>query len=252
MEIFGIPVALIVIVVIWVCSNYAEKQQKEKKEIAKKWDAIVIGMGVEDVFERLGKPNRVVEMGAQEAWGYGPNSSDGEIMFVEGEIVGFQKPSCTLNVSVGQSSETVTANPSGEQSSDSDSADVSDGQSSNTNIMSINIEFYAPNGLHDLDKTIISYFDSLGYRIKVQQPPVLEFTRGSQWSCFYRSDIRSYYTDVIVRIGNKTEQGTRITVDFEVFTWKAATTKADAEVLEAEGSGLENRLKYCTEFVQVK
>lgn len=147
-------------------------------------------------------------------------------------------------------SETDTDNPSGEQASDSDSADVSDGQSSNTNTMSVNIEFYAPNGLHDLDKTIISYFAFLGYRIKVQQPPLLAFTRGSQWSCFYRSDIRSYYTDVIVRIGNKTEQGTRIRVDFEVFTCKAATTKADAVVLEAEGSGLENRLKYCTEFIQ--
>lgn len=100
MEIFGIPVVLIFIFVILIWSDYAQKQQKEKEELAKKWDAISTGMIKEDVFGRLGKPNRVVEMGAQEAWGYGPSKSDGEIAFIEGRVVGFQKPSCTLNVTV--------------------------------------------------------------------------------------------------------------------------------------------------------
>src|SRR4030066_1030335 len=98
MEIFGIPVFIIFICVIWAWSNYTDQQKKDneqiakkwgkvKKEIAEKWDAITIGMSIEDVFEKLGKPNRVVEMGAQEeAWGYGPNSSYVEIMFIEGRI----------------------------------------------------------------------------------------------------------------------------------------------------------------------
>jgi len=99
MEIFGIPVFIIFLIVIWACSNYSNQQQKEKEQIAKKWDAITTGMCREEVLDRLGKPNRLVEMGAQEAWGYGPNSSDGEIVFVEDRVAGFQKPSCTINVS---------------------------------------------------------------------------------------------------------------------------------------------------------
>ncbi len=100
MEIFGIPVFIIFLIVVWVCSNYSNQQQKEREQIARKWNSIATGMSREEVLRRLGKPNRLVEMGAQEAWGYGPNISDGQIFFVEDIVVGFQKPSCTVNVSV--------------------------------------------------------------------------------------------------------------------------------------------------------
>ena len=103
MEILGIPVFIIFIIVIWVCStlsDYSDQLQKEKEQIAKKWDAIATGMTKKEVLRRLGKPIRLVEMGVQEAWGYGPNSSDGEIFFIDEQVVGFQKPSCMVNVSV--------------------------------------------------------------------------------------------------------------------------------------------------------
>ena len=126
MEILGIPVVVIVMALIWAASSYSGEQEKERKRIAERWDAITVGMGAEDVFARLGKPNRVVKMGAEEAWGYGPNRSDGEILFVEGRVVGYQKPFCTLNVYSEQSAEKDAAAASNSQSAEND-ADASDG-----------------------------------------------------------------------------------------------------------------------------
>lgn len=124
MEIFGIPVFFIFLFVIAILQDYAQKQEKQKEEatqklraiieeITQRWDAITVGMSVGDVLELLGKPSRIVKMGTQEAWGYGPNSSDGEILFIDGRVVGFQKPSCTLNVCSGQSAEASTSDISG-------------------------------------------------------------------------------------------------------------------------------------------
>jgi hypothetical protein len=131
MEIFGIPVIFVVLFAILVLKNYAQEQQKEKEEITQKWDAINIGMGVKDVFEQLGKPNRVAKMGVQEAWGYGPNRSDGEIMFVEGRVVGYQKPSCTVDVYAGQSPETVTSDVCDGSAPEMDTNNTTNGQSHN-------------------------------------------------------------------------------------------------------------------------
>ncbi len=100
MSIFGIPVFVLFLIAIWAWESYSDQQQKEKKQIARKWNAIAIGMSKEDVLRRLGKPNRLVEIGVQKAWGYGPDNSDGLIFFVEDQVVGFQKPSCTIDVSV--------------------------------------------------------------------------------------------------------------------------------------------------------
>lgn len=129
MEIFGIPIFIIVLFAIMILNNYAQEQKKQKEEITHKWDAITIGMDVKDVFERLGKPNRVVKMGVQEAWGYGPNKSDGEIMFVEGKVIGYQKPSCTVNVSAGQSPESPVADVCDDPSHKTDTADTTNGKS---------------------------------------------------------------------------------------------------------------------------
>jgi hypothetical protein len=100
MEILGIPLFIIFLIVIRALSEYSDQQQKEKEQIANRWDAIAPGMTKREVLRRLGKPNRLVQVGAQEAWGYGPNSSDGEIFFVDEQVVGFQKPSSTVNISV--------------------------------------------------------------------------------------------------------------------------------------------------------
>ena len=130
METFGIPVVVIVMALMWACSSYADQQRRENEQIAERWDAITIGMGVKDVFQILGRPNWVVKMGAEEAWGYGPDKSDGEILFVEGRVVGYQRPSCTVNVSAGQSAEADTADVRDGQSAEKNAADTSDGEPS--------------------------------------------------------------------------------------------------------------------------
>jgi len=93
MEIFGIPVVLIILLVIWALSDFAEKQQKEKKEIAKKWDIVTTGMSKDEVLRRLGKPHRVWQAGSAEIWCYGPTDSDGQIRFLNEKVIGYQKPS---------------------------------------------------------------------------------------------------------------------------------------------------------------
>ncbi len=92
MEIFGIPVALIVIGVILVFSNYAEEQQKKNEQIAKKWDAIYIGMTKDEVIMSLGKPHREWQAGEAEILGFGPSDSDGQIRFLTGKVIAYQKP----------------------------------------------------------------------------------------------------------------------------------------------------------------
>ena len=90
MEIFGIPVILIILFIVWVLEN----KHNEKKEAARKWDSIAIGMDTNEVIRGidLGKPHRVWKAGAAEIWGYGPNDSDGVIRFLNGKVIAFQKP----------------------------------------------------------------------------------------------------------------------------------------------------------------
>lgn len=100
MEIFGIPVFLILLIAFWAWSSYSDEQQKTAEQITRKWNSIAKGMSRDEVLQKLGKPNRLAEKGIQEIWGYGPNNSDGLIFFIEDQVVGFQKPSCTANVTV--------------------------------------------------------------------------------------------------------------------------------------------------------
>jgi len=55
MEIFGIPVILIILFIVWVLEN----KHNEKKEAARKWDSIAIGMDTNEVISGigLGKPH---------------------------------------------------------------------------------------------------------------------------------------------------------------------------------------------------
>jgi len=92
MEIFGIPVFLIIIFVIAIWSDYSQKKQKEKKETAKKWGTISIGITKDVVIRRLGKPYRFWQAGEAEIWGYGPSDSDGQIRFLGEKVVVYQKP----------------------------------------------------------------------------------------------------------------------------------------------------------------
>ena len=92
MEIFGIPIFFIILGLIWVLADNAEKQQKEKEETARKWGAIRIGIGKDAVIRRLGKPHQVWQAGEAEIWGYGPSDSDGQIKFLSGKIIDYKKP----------------------------------------------------------------------------------------------------------------------------------------------------------------
>ena len=92
MEIFGFPVILIVVFVIAILVDNAEKQKKQKEEVAKKWDLIANGMSREEVTKRLGNPHRAWQAGTAEIWGYGPTDSDGEIKFINGKVIAYQKP----------------------------------------------------------------------------------------------------------------------------------------------------------------
>ena len=92
MEIFGIPIFFIILMIIWACAQNAQNKQEEKEETAKKWDTITIGMTKNAVIRRLGKPHRVWQAGEAEILDYGPSDSDGQIRFLSGKVIAYQKP----------------------------------------------------------------------------------------------------------------------------------------------------------------
>jgi len=92
MEIFGIPIFLIILF-IWVfASEYTKEKQKKKEETERIWSAITTGVDRDEVIRKLGKPHRVWKAGVAEIWGYGPNDSDGVIRFLNGKVMAYQKP----------------------------------------------------------------------------------------------------------------------------------------------------------------
>lgn len=93
MKLFGIPIGIIIIFIIWAIVNQYEENKKKKKQALQKWDTITTGMSKDEVIGKLGKPHRVLQVGMQEAWGFGPTDSDGAIMFVDGKITAYRKPS---------------------------------------------------------------------------------------------------------------------------------------------------------------
>lgn len=109
--------------------------------------------------------------------------------------------------------------------------------------LKVHVGFHVPNGLTDLEKTIIVHFSSQGYHLLRQSPNEWVFKRGQKWATLFRNDIRAYYTEAKVGIGNETEQGTWVSVDFEAYTFMAITTGGDAAVLEAEGRQLESKIR---------
>jgi len=93
MEIFGIPIVIIIAFLFLTLCRYSEDQQKKKQEVAKKLDMVTTGMSKDEVLRILGKPHRVWQAGAAEIWVYGPTDSDGQIRFLNEKVIGYQKPS---------------------------------------------------------------------------------------------------------------------------------------------------------------
>lgn len=92
MEIFGIPVLFIIFIAYLAWANYTEQEKKKKEESTKKWGAIHIGMVKDEVIRSLGKPHREWQAGEAEILGFGPSDSDGQITFLSGKVIAYQKP----------------------------------------------------------------------------------------------------------------------------------------------------------------
>jgi hypothetical protein len=87
----GLLIIIVIILIVFLGSQY-EESKKKKEQTIQKWDTITTGMSKDEVIRELGKPNRVLQVDTQEAWGYGPSDSDGVIMFVDDKIIAYRKP----------------------------------------------------------------------------------------------------------------------------------------------------------------
>ncbi|OHB62199.1 MAG: hypothetical protein A2167_01855 [Planctomycetes bacterium RBG_13_46_10] len=93
MELLGIPIVPIIIIIWILLSNYTEEQKKEKEKISKKWDNITTGMSETEVIGKLGQPHRIWRAGAAEIWVYGSSDSNGQIRFLDGKIIAYERSS---------------------------------------------------------------------------------------------------------------------------------------------------------------
>lgn len=94
-----------------------------------------------------------------------------------------------------------------------------------------------------ISEAVLRHFASLGYRLTAESADYYLFERGSKLSAFWRFDIRSYSTKLVVRVGEETESTLWISCDFDVWAPATIITGGDVAVLEAEGRGLESRLR---------
>jgi hypothetical protein len=81
---------------LMVVANYYENAEKEKREqrtrAAKQWNGVSVGLTKPLVRSLLGEPHKILQLGEQEIWGYGPTDQDGTILFIDGKVVGYSKP----------------------------------------------------------------------------------------------------------------------------------------------------------------
>ena len=92
-------------------------------------------------------------------------------------------------------------------------------------------------------EAVLSHFGTLGYGLGVESPDYWLFERGSKLATLWRFDITAYSPKLVVRVAKETESTLWISRDFDVWTLATVTTGGDAGVLEAEGRGLESRLR---------
>jgi hypothetical protein len=98
-------------------------------------------------------------------------------------------------------------------------------------------------GNRDFGGSIAKHFSSLGYRLVEQAPNEWVFRRGNKLAALWRFNIRAYHTTLRVRAAPEPNGDTRVSCDWEVWTFMNLTTGADVSTLEAEGRQLESVLR---------
>lgn len=98
-------------------------------------------------------------------------------------------------------------------------------------------------GNRDISGRIIEHFSGLGYRLAQQNSNEWLFRRGNKLAALWRFDIRAYATTLRVRAAPESNDATRVSCDWEVWTFMSFTTGADTTTLEAEGRQLESALR---------
>lgn len=95
----------------------------------------------------------------------------------------------------------------------------------------------------DVEGSIAEHFARLGYRLDKKAPDEWIFRRGSKIASLWRFDIRTYATTLRVRSVPESKGSTRVSCDWEVWTFATPTRETDVTTLEAEGRQLKSLLR---------
>lgn len=94
-----------------------------------------------------------------------------------------------------------------------------------------------------LDANIAAHFARFGYRLAEKSPNEWVFRRGSKLASLWRCDIRSFATTLRVRSVSESGGDTRVSCDWEVWTFGTPKKEIDSTLLEAEGRELKSLLR---------
>lgn len=104
------------------------------------------------------------------------------------------------------------------------------------------VEFSVP-GKRDFARSIADHFCGLGYQLAEQSPDEWGLRLGNKLAAFWRFDIRAYATTLRVRAAPESNGDTRVSYDWDVWTFISLATGADIATLKAEGCQLESVLR---------
>jgi len=90
---------------------------------------------------------------------------------------------------------------------------------------------------------VLSHFSRLGYRLIDESNNAWTMRRGCKLATFWRFDIRTYATTLIIRATTQEAGGLWVACDWEVWTCGTVATGADIGTLEAEGHQLESAFR---------
>ena len=90
-ELFGIPVVLIVIFVIYAIAQSQEDKQKKATAMREVWQTVRPGLTKDRVRETVGAPQQVIPVDP-EVWVYQVEDLKGFVLFEEDLVVGYKTP----------------------------------------------------------------------------------------------------------------------------------------------------------------
>ena len=97
--------------------------------------------------------------------------------------------------------------------------------------------------LREIPEVVVEHFLDLGYRLVESDTNRWVFHRGSKLAALWRMDIRAYSTELRVRLKPLADGKTRVSCDFEVWTFMTIILGGDIATLEAEARELESMLE---------